>query len=1308
MATTIGRVQFIVDLDGDKIPAQARKIARDIAKAGKTAGDDFGGEFENSFTHRLNSLGASWQDAMRKQGRLSSETFMQSFERGMQGRAGRIQSSLADAVGDKDAFRNWMEGFDDVDEGIERFIADLQALTRTYKKVAKEGGGFSKQQVLTKDRLEQIIPAIRAMGAELKMTREQEAELEKQTERLDADIARLSRTVGDTDAFRVMADRVGGSATAYQRLKSEIEGLNKAGAINITQMERMVDALDKTRESADRAAQAERDLARDQRAAAIEADRHADRLAALDQALADVNRRMGNVDVFRDRVRELGSTTRAVDDLKQSFDRLRDLGASERSIASLETRLRGLTSTLSKEQDGPTRWSNAMTKAARATASSWRRMDGTVKLVIGAILSAGDQLSVLGSALGAGLIAVGAAAASMVVGVLGAVAVFKKLGSAIEDVEPSMRGTVESFQQFTGMMGVVGDVIAKSAFAEMNGAFDSLNQTVQALTPNLAKVGTALGKLIKGFADATAPGTEGFEEINELVGNAGPNIQKLGGTVGKFGLALVRAFNGAQPLVEQMFDWLGKLTGRFDAFTKSDDFGDWVLRAQKVFHSLGGLIDALGRALSDLVTPASLQRTTDMIDNLADFMPHASNLLAIFGELDIIGTIALLLANFGEAMAPLAEPTQALAASLGAVLAAVAEATPAFVVLAAALSPIVAGLAGIIAAVPPVAWTALATAASLYAAAIYGMKGFSVVAGVVEGLWTQLQKAMLMTGGFKGAVGAANSNMKRFANTAGGMASIIGVSVAAFLALMESVKDYARELTDIDGITRNALASNQSLIETVDQLSGAADGASKPLTNIKGALDGLSDWNDGNFFTELADTFTKGAEGGHDLHAALKELDGGMKGLPLEEQAKKFKSWAEELGASEEQVLEMLNSMPEYKAALEGASDATGDMATGTDLAKIALEGMVPDVEEAAAGFEELEAASGKTITSIDDLASAIRNFGNETLDVREATRQYEEAIDGLAESITENGNVWDVQSEQGRANNEMLDKMAESIKELSGSTLESTGSMEQANAKMLEGREALVKQLEAYGWSTDAANDYADSVGLIPAKEALAQAALQGTHGDLINALEQFGLTGEEAVIYAGKVEAIPDGAETLIEMLNVDPSIDDAEDVKGAIEKIPIKTEPSVKVKDADKSKTDTDAVKSSMDAVQSKTVSLNVTSNADRSIWDIIFNRHASGTVTKGAELALIGEEGPEAVVPLRRPLNQVDPSVRALSAVAQGKMSISEFSGSGGAGQSTGGGPSRVVNIAPGAIVVQGSLAPEATATMTVNRMAERLA
>jgi hypothetical protein len=71
-------------------------------------------------------------------------------------------------------------------------------------------------------------------------------------------------------------------------------------------------------------------------------------------------------------------------------------------------------------------------------------------------------------------------------------------------------------------------------------------------------------------------------------------------------------------------------------------------------------------------------------------------------------------------------------------------------------------------------------------------------------------------------------------------------------------------------------------------------------------------------------------------------------------------------------------------------------------------------------------------------------------------------------------------------------------------------------------------------------------------------------------------------------------------------------------------------------------------------------------------------------------MIGEAGPEAVVPLNRPLSQVDPSVRNLSAILQGKAPAS----------SVGGGSS--LTIAEGAIKVEGVRDPNQAASAALDR------
>lgn len=94
------------------------------------------------------------------------------------------------------------------------------------------------------------------------------------------------------------------------------------------------------------------------------------------------------------------------------------------------------------------------------------------------------------------------------------------------------------------------------------------------------------------------------------------------------------------------------------------------------------------------------------------------------------------------------------------------------------------------------------------------------------------------------------------------------------------------------------------------------------------------------------------------------------------------------------------------------------------------------------------------------------------------------------------------------------------------------------------------------------------------------------------------------------------------------------------------------------------------------------------------NIFTTKRAAGTITSGPEMALIGEAGREAVVPLDRPLGQVDPSVRWLAAIAQGKIPAMAAGGIKGGG--------KTINATFN--VTTPTTDPAAVASETVNRLA----
>lgn len=91
-------------------------------------------------------------------------------------------------------------------------------------------------------------------------------------------------------------------------------------------------------------------------------------------------------------------------------------------------------------------------------------------------------------------------------------------------------------------------------------------------------------------------------------------------------------------------------------------------------------------------------------------------------------------------------------------------------------------------------------------------------------------------------------------------------------------------------------------------------------------------------------------------------------------------------------------------------------------------------------------------------------------------------------------------------------------------------------------------------------------------------------------------------------------------------------------------------------------------------------------------------AAGGILRSATSVVAGEAGPEAFVPLNRPLSQVNPDVRWISAFAQGKMLPQVASAPSG--------PSVVFE--PGSVVVQGADDPRATAFEVMDLVAERIA
>lgn len=984
-----------------------------------------------------------------------------------------------------------------------------------------------------------------------------------------------------------LARDFGSTSEAANEMRTSMNLLREEGLITNRQFEAGRVQLDGWADAQRRAAQATDEAAAASKRITDEEVRRTRSLAELEEHLGRISAGYKKWDQHYRTVNSLG------DSVDHYGDRLRAADVEHRTFLS---RLKSL-----------------------QAINPFSKLDNDVQLVVGLIAAAADQIATLGSAVGAGAIGLGGAFSSVLVGGYGVGAMFARLTKDIDEVPPAMRGVVSQFKEFGAEYSRLNDVVAQAAFDQMPDTFSKFSGTLRALQPYLAAIGTTVGRLTDDLSTKLQPGTQEFKALSTLIRNAGPNFDSLSRSAGTLAVGLFEAFNGAQPLVEQLTGWISRLASQFRTFVNGPSFDEWIGNSMQVWSSFGGLLDSVGRALNDLVYPETVARTTALLDNLSAFIPVLGGILDVIGTLDPLGLVAQVLAEVGSAIEPLLPSLKELAGTLNQELAIALSAVAELLGVAVDLvTPFVQAAASLLSALPPGSITAITVAIGGLIVSLRLLKAASAadaLSATSMGM-TALSGAALRTNAALGVTQRAMGLLSK--------AGVAGIAITAVLGLSDALEDLQRKVTGIEERAKNAVTSGKSLSSAYDDLGKSAFGMSYELTNASGALDMLGSVGTGieDFFPTLAATFSDTGRQASQLATTLAEMDAPlaqMASTSLPDAVAKFQNYANELGATKDQQLLMLEQMPQLKAAFEGAAAGADGLATKQELLALITDTGTSASERNAAGLAATATQAGLTKTQIDTLSAAIRGFGSEALTSRDAERQFQAAMDDLTASVAANGGTLDINTEQGRANQAALDQIASSSIAAADAKLKLSGDENQATEAIQRGRDALILQLGQFGITGQAAEDYANELGLIP--------------GNVSTSTQL--LTDESKVQYWKR-------------LLGSIPSF---------------------------------------------------VTTTADVYLKRGNLPATAVGGTFNGAQARVIAEAGPEAVVPLDRPLSQVDQSVRWLSAIAQGKMAPGTSGSNGGS--------SKVVTFTEGAIVVQGYFDPRQAAIDVGDEVAERV-
>lgn len=1206
MAETVGRVDFIVNLDGRGLPAQARRLASDIAAQGTIGGREFGENFDSALDRSLSQVGRRSAGRLESQGRLLGRTFGEGIDsevtERVQRTAAEVERALASDVG-FDAFRR---NFSSVGEAVDELRARIDFLrTQTLRRFTADGQAVDIPYFGRHGSWIDAVASLNSLAERFGELEQAETSQRERSEELEVAWSRLSRVVGDTDAFRKAARELGSTGAAFDTLNRNIHELGDGLGKSRIEIEDLADRLDRTRLSA------------------------------------------GNLK--------------------------RELTGFERAVV-------GLGSALSKP---------------------FGALDNDMQLVLGIIASAADQIAVLGSAAGAGLVGIGAAASEAVIGLGGVVAVLKVFSSDIQDLPADLRPAAQELTTLKNSFIGLADSIAQGASQTLDGAFGDLAGSVQALSPEFERLGKVVGSTFRGFADAIAPGTDAFGEITTLIENATDDFPKLASVAGTFGGALVRAFNRAQPLVQDLLGWLQDIGDEFDAFTRSRAFDDWVANAQRVFGSLGGLIDSTARTLNNLATPEAVGRTTDLLDNLSDFIPVLGEILDVIGRLDPIGLFVEALNDAGQVIEPLLPALGTLADVLNNV---------AQVILSPGLIAGIASLAGAF---------ALARGADGLGDLAAKLEGTS---GALSGLATPALKA-----------GTALEAIGRVGKRIGVVVAAVSLlDSVVHSTLLPSMDETAQKFRDAGDATEawDAILRSNTLGVFVDLAGGAEE-------SLKGFGTMLDNWAKSagsalpyaNGFTANVKTLgeTLGTVAGNDFPAAIEE----------------FQSLASAASLTDEQQATLLSHLGPFREALARAAGGAELATDSATLLGIAQGKISTTTEDNTDRLKDLATQTDLTKDEVDDLADAIRGFGSEQLNTRDASRQYESALDDLRDSLEENGNEFRDTEAAGRANNEAVDSLISGTTEYAAAILEQTGNQDQANAALAAGKQALLDMLNQFDPAGVAAGNYNDILNLIPTD--ITTVATADTEDAQTKVTTYNGLVSQIPLIlpttmqtpgidvaqqavdnYTAALSGVKPFYATTFNLPTVDKSTKAVDNLNQLFGKTPLSTTTETKLPTIDTAaqkvenlnelfgktptETSTDTKLPTIGTATDKVTTLNtkldkLDGRTVSSYVNVYTTNHgapipqgASGMLLTGPRVILAGEAGAEAIVPLERPLAQVDPSVRALSAFAQGYPTTAMANGGVVGGRS--------VIIQEGAIQINAP-DPWRAATETVNRITERV-
>ena len=340
-------------------------------------------------------------------------------------------------------------------------------------------------------------------------------------------------------------------------------------------------------------------------------------------------------------------------------------------------------------------------------------------------------------------------------------------------------------------------------------------------------------------------------------------------------------------------------------------------------------------------------------------------------------------------------------------------------------------------------------------------------------------------------------------------AGLAAVGLIILIGAVSSSIGKTKELNDTASALRETLSKKfdptsfadlkQNVADSRDRLKELNDAAN--AENINSLSDGFN-----NFINLVGVGFTDVTSGRNtfiDLQQSISDSANALLALnqPVVDIASKYgvaESAVSELAVS---VYDSNKSYLENKAALDAAVVAQFKATSS------------------AGSLSAAQVVMADTASTVADKVKAYREqldaLGGGFVDSQAANDNLTTSIQKARTEITKNGGSLKGNSVAALANRAALRDVAGAADDASAAVFKQTGSQDKANAALVRGREDVIKMATKLGMSKKAANDYANSLGLIPKKVTTkinAKVEMSGADKALLADLKKLGLTGTNA----------------------------------------------------------------------------------------------------------------------------------------------------------------------------------------------------